>query len=123
MQLSAPASKLVRQNSKRKLGNLKSIFNTTLALPVDPMKDRQQRLMGRLNKMLGEEKNHSESLGKLEKKKSWEDIPIMIGGTNFLTPEEKLLKEEEELEEKLKKEKEKPLISHVEEEDEELELD
>lgn len=73
--------------------------------------------------MLGEEKNHSESLGKLEKKKSWEDIPIMIGGTNFLTPEEKLRKEEEELEEKLKKEKEKPLISHVEEEDEELELD
>lgn len=105
MQLSAPSAKLGRQGSKRKLGNLKSIFNTTLALPVDPMKDKQNRLMGRLNKMMGEN-GKADSFGKLEKKKSWEDIPILIGGANFLTPDERMRKEEQELEEKYRKEEE-----------------
>lgn len=62
--------------------------------------------MGRLNKMMGDGVQHAESFGKLEKKKSWEDIPILIGGSNFLTPDERMQKEEAELAQKLKQEEE-----------------
>jgi len=84
--MSVPTAKLERRGSKRHLSAIKSMCNTTLALPFNSFKDKQQRLMGRLNKMMGSAGGGEEEA--YERKKSWEDIPILIGGAIHLTPEE-----------------------------------
>jgi hypothetical protein len=43
--------------------------------------------MGKLNRMMGEKGGQLQG-DQIEKKKSWEDIPIMIGGMIKITPDE-----------------------------------
>jgi len=59
-------------------------LNSLLIIPLSPMKKKQDRLLGKLNRMMGDDvKSNKEQDGK---RLSWEDIPLFVGGKNKITP-------------------------------------
>lgn len=87
-----------RGSARRRTMAPKGMFNTTLAIPVSPIKAKQERLLGKLNRMMGEGKEEEEAKSgraMQRRRTSWENIPIFIGGQVKATPGEMGIKEEE----------------------------
>ena len=84
-----------RGSARRRTMVPKGMFNTTLAIPVDPTKAKHERLLNRLNREMGEtpKKSTNEEEGKKEgrtmqrRRTSWENIPVLINGQLKATPD------------------------------------
>ena len=54
-------------------------MNESLKVPMSPMKAKQERLLGKLNRMMGKAKSGLDE-GENKRRLSWEDIPLVVGG-------------------------------------------